>query len=130
MNSTSRFLRQSPSAISWWVPPGEVDWGRGFHLGSGDVWLSFSKLSLCEWALVLGVCLCFLFFFSVEQRDKCHSPFPSHTHILFLEMDQLQSTKQETAALAPNNPSPILYPALKKNEVNSLNCVCAPYPIA
>lgn len=104
-------MRQSPSAISWWVPPGEVDGGRGFHLGSGDVWFSFSKLGHGpnEKLFVNGLwCLGFVFisslflFFLIEQRDKYHFPPPPPRKIhIFLEMDQLQSTGKEIAAPGP-----------------------------
>lgn len=51
------------SAISWWVPPGEVDWGRGFVRNLGTC---FSRLSLGpnEKPFVSGLwCFRFLSFF-------------------------------------------------------------------
>lgn len=87
-------MRQSPSAISWRVPPGEVDWGRGSIWDLGTL-VNFSKLTHGpnEKPFVSGlwffgfVSVFSLLFFSflIEQRDKYHFPLhhPLKTHTLF-----------------------------------------------
>lgn len=98
---------------------------RWCGLGQGRfVW------NLGTWGLALATCLgpnekpfvsglwvfgfvfffiCFVLFL-VEQRDRRISNTPKHRHT-FVEVDQLQSSGQETAAPGPCDPSSILLPS-------------------